>query len=244
MRKPPTPLQAERKRARALLRSYLKRGYTFQKEFVKRILEGKRTKLQTYKGVTPEALQKKGKAISPTTGKKISGTEYRKLERSASAKKGAFTRKYARPTRTYSEDVDDFWGVKEELEERKKWEQKRRKQDFIDYDNAGKYQEGVEAYNRLEEMINQYEGEDGSGILRGMLNREISKYGKAGVIKSIAQSPDEAIELAERLMFYKKGQGNTGYLQLMTLIRAQVPTMDERTAIGDYIDREEEGYED
>lgn len=254
MRKPPSPIQAERKRARALLRSYIKRGYTFGKEFVKRILEGKRTKQKTYEAVTPEALQKKGKAVLPS-GKKVSGTEYRKFERSESAKRGAETRKVKKPIRTeyvpkesqeqrdrWTEDVEREYREQERRE--RQWEQERRKQDFIDYEKADQYVEAREAYYKIQGMINEYESDypEGANILRQALKKEIAKYGEAGVIKSISKAPSEVIESAQILIYYSGKSDNKGYLQFMNLIRAEIPTLEEKKLVGMITDASDNNY--
>lgn len=231
MRKPPSPIQAERKRARALLRSYIKRGYQFGKEFVKRILEGKRTKQKTYEAVTPEALQKKGKAVLPS-GKKVSGTEYRKFERSESAKRGVETRKAKAPIRT------------EYVPKESEWEKERRNQDFIDYEKASQYNEAREVYLNLQAMIDEYEAEypQGANILRQALKKEIAKYGEAGVIKSISKAPGEVLETARRIIYYSGKSDTTGYLQLMNLIRAEIPTLEEKKLIGLITDSSDSDY--
>lgn len=231
MRKPPSPIQAERKRARALLRSYIKRGYQYSKEFVKRILEGKRTKQKTYEAVTPEALQKKGKAVLPS-GKKVSGTEYRKFERSESAKRAAETRKTKAPIRT------------EYAPKESEWEKERRKQDFIDYEKASQYNEAKEVYLNLQGMIDEYEAEypQGANILRQALKREIAKYGEAGVIKSISKAPGEVLETSRRIIYYSGKSDTTGYLQLMNLIRAEIPTLEEKKLIGLITDSSDSDY--
>lgn len=254
MRKPPSPIQAERKRARALLRSYIKRGYQYSKEFVKRILEGKRTKQKTYEAVTPEALQKKGRAFLPS-GKKVSGTEYRKFERSESAKRGAETRKTKAPIRTeytpkLSQEERDRWTEDVEREYReqerrdRQWEQERRKQDFIDYEKASQYNEAREVYLNLQGMIDEYEAEypQGANILRQSLKKEIAKYGEAGVIKSISKAPGEVLETARRIIYYSGKSDTTGYLQLMNLIRAEIPTLEEKKLIGLITDSSDSDY--
>lgn len=82
------------RRIKSLIKRAEKRGYTFPSYKPPKVPERitKKT-LEKLKKVTPEAIYKKAKYTIPDTGKTITGTQARKIERSTVAKKAAQARK-------------------------------------------------------------------------------------------------------------------------------------------------------
>lgn len=86
------------RRIKSLIKRAEKRGYTFPSYKSPKVPERitKKT-LEKLKKVTPEAIYKKAKYTLPDTGKTISGTQARKMERSSASKKAAQSRKLRLP---------------------------------------------------------------------------------------------------------------------------------------------------
>ena len=93
----------ELKRIERFIHRASKRGFTFSDDAVpkmpKRVTQNALLKV---KQISPEELYKKATYISPSTHEVLTGTEGRKRERSAAAKKSALTRKTRANGETYS----------------------------------------------------------------------------------------------------------------------------------------------
>lgn len=90
-----------RKRVKQLISRAEKRGYIFPENIIpKKVKKPTLKSIERLKKITASEVYKKAKYVSPETGLIYKGTEGRKKERTASAKKAAQTRKLTAPQTT------------------------------------------------------------------------------------------------------------------------------------------------
>ena len=111
------------RRIKALIKRAEKRGYTFP-DYKPPKVPTRVTKktLEKFKKVTPEYIYKKAKYTLPDSGKTITGTQARKIERSSASKKAAQSRKLRLPPlKAFGASVKEErkFETPEEKEERK-----------------------------------------------------------------------------------------------------------------------------
>lgn len=147
------------RRIKSLIKRAEKRGYTFPSYKPPKVPERitKKT-LEKLKKVTPEAIYKKAKYTIPDTGKTITGTQARKIERSTVAKKAAQARKLR-----LSPLKSSGAGGKEERKFETpdvggKEERKFEKPDIFDA-VAGDYAEKLQEQKRINEQIDRWKTE-------------------------------------------------------------------------------------
>lgn len=209
-----------------------KRGYRFEADIIpdrpQRITKASVKKLQK---IRPTNLYEKATALSEE-GKLVSGTERRAEERKQSAQKAVETRRQrlaqaSVPTKGFekarrTQDESERRRLKEDSEFRRKFSQ------------------GEITYNRILEMIDNVARDHlkAAEHLRSVLNHEISTYGKDVVIRSIGESPQEAIELSEIALRYNPGDSrhDDAIRELLMLITGTIPTAEEARDLQESID--------
>lgn len=222
----------ELRRIKQFIRRAEKRGFRFEPSVIpekpKRITKSSVARLQK---ITPATLYKKSLALSDS-GKVVTGTQKRKEERQKSARKGVETRRARLNTVSLP-------NTRFEVERRNQDEQElRRLSDDEQYRSA--FNEGEIVYNRILDMINDVTRDHykaGHSLL-STLNHEISTYGKEAVLRSIGNSPQEAIELAQITLRYNPGDNrhDDAIRELQMLITGTIPTAEESRNLQDAIE--------
>lgn len=225
MAKKLTPTQRLRNNVRQQIRRMENRGYRIDTEIKDKIKTAKFQTLKSYQRNRYAKLYAESTALSEQ-GEIVTGKEFRKEERKASALKGARTRK--------RQKVIDRIRVEPDEQD---WERQRRIQDERDRVNAQFYQEGEIAYDEIQSLIGQYPGK-GSDSLRRALTREIEKYGKENVLMAIGQSPQSAIENARTILYYEDGSDaiHSAFLDFFGVITGTKATDGEAKELGDTLD--------
>lgn len=225
MAKKLTPTQRLRNNVRQQIRRMENRGYRIDTEIKDKIKTAKFQTLKSYQRNKYAKLYAESTALSEQ-GDIVTGKEFRKEERRASALKGARTRKRQKA-------IDRIRVEPNEQD----WERQRRIQDERDRVNAQFYQEGEIAYDEIQSLIGQYPGK-GSDSLRRALTREIEKYGKENVLMAIGQSPQSAIENARTILYYEDGSDaiHSAFLDFFGVITGTKATDGEAKELGDTLD--------
>lgn len=222
----------ELRRIKQFIKRAEKRGYRFDSDIIpdrpKRITKASVSRL---KKITPTTLYKKSTALSEE-GKVVSGTERRVQERKISAQKAVQTRrerlaKVSKPTKGFEED-----------RRRKDTEQKKRLTE--DEEFRQKFTQGEIVYSRIIDMINNV-GRDhirAAEHLKSVLEHEIQEYGRENVLRSIGESPQEAIELSEIALRYNPGDSrhDDATRELLMVITGTIPTAEESIALQESIE--------
>lgn len=228
-----TPTQRLRNNVRQQIRRMENRGYRIDTEIKDKIKTAVYQTLKSYQRNKYAKLYAESTALSEQ-GEIVSGSEFRKEERKATALKAARTRKRNKAVR---QTVDEFGKQDWARESEQDWLRQRRLQDERDRMNAQLYQEGEIAYDEIQSLIGQYPGK-GSDSLRRALTREIEKYGKENVLMAIGQSPQEAIANARTILYYEDGKDaiHSAFLDLFGVITGTKPTDAEAKELGDTLD--------
>lgn len=211
-----TKHQKQLRRVRDFIRRAKRRGYEFSPELTSNLSNLSAQKL---KSLTPNKLYEQ--AVSKIYGTEMSGTKAREIERSISAKKGAQTR------RSKAEDI------------RHNYYQRTNPQQ--ESDEPSSYEDTVltQIYDLLDTYITSstINLSYGANLLKETLDSEIATFGRVKVAQALENSPSEALECAvaviEESTPEKKGNART---RLITIIRGDIPTIDEIKPYSDYMD--------
>lgn len=211
-----TQHQKQLRRVRDFIRRAKRRGYEFSPELTSNLSNLSTQKL---KSLTPNKLYEQ--ATSKIYGTEMSGTKARQIERSLSAKKGAQTR------RTKAEEI------------RHNYYQRTNPQQ--ESEEPTSYEDTVltQIYDLLETYIasSTIKLSYGANLLKETLDSEIATFGRAKVAQALENNPSEALECAisviEESTPEKKGNAKT---RLITIIRGDIPTIDEIKPYSDYMD--------
>lgn len=224
----------ELRRIKKFIKRAEQRGFRFSDDVIpNRPKKVTQKSVQKLKKITPQQLYKKATALSET-GKIISGTERRAEERKASARKGVETRrkKLQQVSKIDTKFIKDRG--------KKDLENKKRLSEEDEYRNL--FQEGEIIYNRIISMINEIDKQHqhASNHLKSVLKGEIDTYGKDRVFKSIAQAPQEVIELSDIALRYNPGDSrhDNAIRELLILITGALPTAEELQELQDAIDED------
>lgn len=100
------------------------------------------------------------------------------------------------------------------------------------------FYQGEIVYQNIAELIEKY-SEPGSVMLSRLLQHEIEKYGLDTVLKNISQAPDEAIEMAQNIVFYVEDSGkiHSAMVEFANILRGTKATDDEAKELGDALDK-------
>ena len=228
-----TATQRLRNNIRQQIRRMENRGYRIDTEIKDKIKTAKYQTLKSYQRNRYAKLYAGATALSEQ-GEIVSGSEFRKEERKATALKAARTRKREKAARQI---VEDFGKQDWARESEQDWLRQRRIQDERDRVNAQRYQEGEIAYDEIQSLIGHYPTK-GSDSLRRALSREIEKYGKENVLMAIGQSPQEVIANARTIMYYEDGADaiHSAFLDLFGVITGTKATDEEAKELGDTLD--------
>lgn len=79
----------------------------------------------------------------------------------------------------------------------------------------------------------------GANYLRKAFDRQINKYGKTKVARSLARMPEEAVKTAQEVVFYQKDAGahNRAIKRLMEMITGEILTDEELKELGNIADQ-------
>lgn len=226
----------ELQRIKRFIKRAEQRGFRFSEDVIptkpKKITS---RSVQKLKKIKPQQLYKKSTAISEL-GKIISGTERRIEERKLASRKAVETRR--KKLEAVSKIDNKFLKEREEEDRRNK---KRLKEDK-EYRNL--FNEGEIIYKRIMTMIDEIDKQHKRAAehLNSVLNGEIKTYGKDKVFKSIAQAPQEMIELADVALRYNPGdhRHDNAIREMLILITGAIPTAEELQDLQTAID--EDGY--
>lgn len=212
----PTQHQKQLRRVRDFIRRAERRGYEFLPELTSNLSNFSTQKL---KSLTPNKLYEQ--ATSTRYGTEMSGIKARQIERSLSAKKGVQTR------RAKAEDI---------------------RHNYYQRTNPQQQSEEPASYEdtillQIYDLIDTYIGSStinlsyGANLLKATLDSEIATFGRAKVAQALENGPSEALESAvaviEESTPEKKGNART---RLITIIRGDIPTINEIKPYSDYMD--------
>ena len=223
----------ELKRIRSFISRAEKRGYRFPTGFAESL---KTLSTQTLKSYTPEKLYTQfATAILERTGEVVSGIERRAEERSEAALKAASTRIEGKFAETIegkllqkqleAEDLDiPLYNPDEDPE----------------YKRMMLVDEGRIVYENMLSLIDSYPSK-GSEELRRALNEEINTYGYDRVCASLALAPEQAISIAQDIVYYPTGgttsaEAHRAFIKLGDIIKGTVRSEQDARTIGDVLD--------
>lgn len=218
------PIKTEtlRRKLKARVRSFEKRGLFVPEDVRGKIKTGK---YQTLKSFERENYKKLYQVSSgEINGETVSGTQYREYERREAARK-------AQETKRQREEAE------RERQERE-WEEERRRRDEFERQRADKYQEGEIVFEEVQRLIEEYPT-PGSKFLKGKLSHEIAAYGLDNVIMGLAQAPSKAIEYAKVICYYEDEAPKIqkAMHEFLNIIRGTKETADEAKETGEVMDR-------
>lgn len=226
------PIKTEnlRRKLKARVRSFEKRGLFVPEDVREKIKTGK---YQTLKSFERENYKKLYNVSSgEINGKSVSGTQYREYERKQAALK-------AQETKRQREEAERERREREEQErQEREWEEERRRRDEFERQRADKYQEGEIVFEEVQRLIDDYPTK-GSKYLKRKLSHEIATYGLDNVILGLAQAPSTAIERAKIICYYQdeKPKMQQAMHEFLNIIRGTKETADEAKETGEVMDR-------
>ena len=226
------PIKTEnlRRKLKARVRSFEKRGLFVPEDVREKIKTGK---YQTLKSFERENYKKLYSVSSgEINGKVVSGTQYREYERREAAQK-------AQETKRQREEAERERREREEQErQEREWEEERRRRDEFERQRADKYQEGEIVFEEVQRLIDEYPT-DGSKYLKGKLSHEIATYGLDNVIMGLAQAPSDAIKYAQIICYYEDEAPKIqkAMHEFLNIIRGTKETADEAKETGEVMDR-------
>jgi hypothetical protein len=226
------PIKTEnlRRRLKARVRSFEKRGLFVPEDVREKIKTGKYQTLKSFERENYKKLY--SVSTGEVNGKVVSGTQYREYERREAARK-------AQETKRQREEAERVRREREEQErQEREWEEERRRRDEFERQRAEKYQEGELVYDEVVRTIEDYPTE-GSKYLRAKLNAEISSYGKDRVILALAEAPSDAIAYAKVICYYEdeKPKIQQAMHEFLNIIRGTKESADEAKETGEVMDR-------
>lgn len=226
------PIKTEnlRRKLKARVRSFEKRGLFVPEDVREKIKTGK---YQTLKSFERENYKKLYNVSSgEINGKVVSGTQYREYERREAARK-------AQETKRQREEAERERREREEQErQEREWEEERRRRDEFERERADKYQEGEIVFDEVQRLIDEYPTA-GSKYLKAKLSQEIVSYGKDSVIMALAEAPSDAIEYAKIICYYEDEAPKIQQAmhEFLNIIRGTKETADEAKETGEVMDR-------
>lgn len=218
-----TPLQKEYqkqvKRIKQIITRAEKRGYRFEnKQSIippkpKRITQASIRRLKEIKPIT---LYKKSTYLTDT-GEVVKGTIGRTIERKESARKGVQKRRQnlsklfsTRAKTPSTQPIPSIYDILNDV-----------------------------VYNNILDMINSVarDHQKAANKLKALLQHETDQFGKTNVLKSLMNSPQDAIEAAQVALNYNPGdtRHDDAIRELDLLIRGSIPTMEESKELQDSI---------
>lgn len=222
------------KRIRQFISRAEQRGYRFPTGFAESL---KTLPTQTLKSYTPEKLYTQfATAILEKTGEVVSGIERRAEERSESALKAASTRIEGK----FAETIEGKL-LQEQLDETDDFEIPLYNPDEDpEYKRMMLVDEGRVVYANIEILIETYPSK-GSEELRRALNEEINTYGYDRVCASLALAPEQAISIAQDIVYYPTGgttsaEAHRAFIKLGDIIKGTVRSEQDARTIGDVLD--------
>lgn len=207
-----------------------KQGYRFDKTLdsiigkqPKRITKSRIEKLSR---ITRTTLRKYTTAISPKTGKVISGEiafkEAQELKREARKLENKF---YFKTTQGVIKSQDkEFFKIIS-------------KKDKESLRKANLFNKGTIVYNNIMDLINKYPTE-GAEILLRVLKSEFSTFGKDAVLEALGNAPEDCVSLAEDIVHYRLSSTgiHEGIMNFINIIRGTIASEEERKEIGEVMD--------
>ncbi len=225
------PIKTEnlRRKLKARLRSFEKRGLFVPEDVREKIKTGK---YQTLKSFERENYKKLYQVSSgEINGKTVSGTQYREYERIEAARK-------AQETKRQREEAERERREREQERQEREWEEERRRRDEFERQRADKYQEGEMVFDEVQRLIDEYPT-DGSKYLKRKLSHEIATYGLDNVIMGLAQAPSDSIKYAQIICYYEDEAPKIqkAMHEFLNIIRGTKETGDEAKETGEVMDR-------
>lgn len=218
------------KRIKQFIRRATKRGYIFEENIIpkkpKKITQASVNRL---KNITPAKLYQKSKAFSPFENKVVKGTEVRKQERKASAKKAAQTRL----NRIRNKFYNDY---KESGYKKGKIEKKDTSQTFATLEGIREEIRKWTPSTIWTSGLTEAKQRD-KNILENILNGAISQEGEETVGKRLEENSMEANTLVQEILYgsgdregnFKDGrtQVNFDLARFSAIIMGRPLTVDE-----------------
>lgn len=93
-------------------------------------------------------------------------------------------------------------------------------------------------YDRIQQMIRQYESSKGAEFLQNLLKSDIKKFGFGNVMAGLAQIPEATLAEIEKVLVYveEPGQLHRSFQRLDTAIRGYTRTEEEAKQLGRVLD--------